>query len=315
MRLEISVGEQRLRLRENGTLVMTCAISTSKWGLGSKPGSNQTPVGRFRVAEKHGDGAPIGTIFRSRKPVGHWNPRGRGARRRPDHQPHPLARRPREAQPQHLPAVHLPPRHKPGTPARHTPQPRLHPPRPTATSSNSSIACLWEQRCSFCRRFPGCACLRFLRFAHDRTHRHRVAVAANRPAHAGPGPTNGQATAAAAMPVLLDEPPESQQAGTKIHAEGTGCGWHVLEIAIERRRRLQASWSRPFDNHLVLLAPDAQRDGGHRDGVGQRWQIFAIAGLILCHAVEGIGGVRPPGENGGGRGRVCQPFDRGSACG
>jgi L,D-transpeptidase YbiS len=76
MRLEISVGEQRLRLRENGTLVMTCAISTSKWGLGSKSGSNQTPVGRFRVAEKHGAGAPIGTIFRSRKPAGRWNPRG-----------------------------------------------------------------------------------------------------------------------------------------------------------------------------------------------------------------------------------------------
>jgi lipoprotein-anchoring transpeptidase ErfK/SrfK len=75
VRLEISVGEQRLRLRENGTLVMTCAISTSKWGLGSKSGSNQTPVGRFCVAEKHGDGAPIGTIFRSRKPVGRWNPR------------------------------------------------------------------------------------------------------------------------------------------------------------------------------------------------------------------------------------------------
>jgi L,D-transpeptidase YbiS len=76
-RLEISVGEQRLRLRENETVVMTCVISTSKWGLGSKPGSNQTPVGRLRVFEKHGAGSPLGTIFRSRQPVGRWNPHGR----------------------------------------------------------------------------------------------------------------------------------------------------------------------------------------------------------------------------------------------
>jgi L,D-transpeptidase YbiS len=60
---------------------MCCAISTSKWGLGTEPGSNRTPTGRFRVAEKHGDGAPAGTVFKSRKPVGRWRP---GDRVRPD---------------------------------------------------------------------------------------------------------------------------------------------------------------------------------------------------------------------------------------
>jgi L,D-transpeptidase YbiS len=70
--VEILVSEQRLRLREAGTVRLCCAISTSKWGLGSEPGSNRTPTGRFRIAEKHGDGAPAGTIFKSRRPVGRW---------------------------------------------------------------------------------------------------------------------------------------------------------------------------------------------------------------------------------------------------
>ncbi len=49
-------------------------VSTSKFGLGTEPGSYKTPLGRFRVAERHGEGAPLGTIFKSRQPVGLWNP-------------------------------------------------------------------------------------------------------------------------------------------------------------------------------------------------------------------------------------------------
>ena len=75
--IEILVGEQRLRVRRDGKVLMCCAISTSKWGLGSEPGSNRTPTGRFRVAEKHGAAAPVGTIFKSRQPVGRWRPGGR----------------------------------------------------------------------------------------------------------------------------------------------------------------------------------------------------------------------------------------------
>ncbi len=72
--IDINVAEQRLRLWEGGTLLMCCAISTSKYGLGSEPGSNRTPLGLFRIAEKHGDGAAPGTIFKARVPVGHWSP-------------------------------------------------------------------------------------------------------------------------------------------------------------------------------------------------------------------------------------------------
>lgn len=72
LRLEISVNEQRLRLWEGDRILLTCAISTAKTGIGSTPGSNQTPAGLLRVAEKHGEGAPMGTVFRSRRPAGLW---------------------------------------------------------------------------------------------------------------------------------------------------------------------------------------------------------------------------------------------------
>ena len=44
----------------------TYPISTSRFGLGSEPGSYKTPLGRFRVAEKHGQGAPLWAEFKSR---------------------------------------------------------------------------------------------------------------------------------------------------------------------------------------------------------------------------------------------------------
>lgn len=45
-------------------------VSTSRFGVGQKAGSNQTPLGLHRIAEKIGGGRPIGTVFRSRLPVG-----------------------------------------------------------------------------------------------------------------------------------------------------------------------------------------------------------------------------------------------------
>ncbi len=47
-----------------------CLISTSAYGVGQLMDSNQTPLGLHRVARKIGGGQPIGTVFRSRKPVG-----------------------------------------------------------------------------------------------------------------------------------------------------------------------------------------------------------------------------------------------------
>lgn len=45
-------------------------ISTSRFGPGQVQGSNQTPLGLHRVAEKIGAGWPQGTVFKSRLPVG-----------------------------------------------------------------------------------------------------------------------------------------------------------------------------------------------------------------------------------------------------
>lgn len=46
-------------------------ISTSKFGIGQVAGSNQTPLGLHRIAEKIGDGCDAGTVFKGRKVIGH----------------------------------------------------------------------------------------------------------------------------------------------------------------------------------------------------------------------------------------------------
>jgi L,D-transpeptidase YbiS len=73
-RIEISIGTQSLTLWEDACVVKRWPCSTSKFGIGSQEGSNRTPLGAFVVREKHGAGAPAGTIFKSRQPVGLWTP-------------------------------------------------------------------------------------------------------------------------------------------------------------------------------------------------------------------------------------------------
>jgi L,D-transpeptidase YbiS len=67
MQIFVHVPSQTLDLLDDaGNLVRRYVCSTGKEGLGFEPGSNKTPIGRFRVAEKHGDGAEPGVIFKSR---------------------------------------------------------------------------------------------------------------------------------------------------------------------------------------------------------------------------------------------------------
>jgi lipoprotein-anchoring transpeptidase ErfK/SrfK len=71
MRIHVHVSSQTLDLLDDsGALLCRYACSTSKFGLGSEPGSNHTPTGKFRVAEKHGHDAPAGMIFKGRQPTG-----------------------------------------------------------------------------------------------------------------------------------------------------------------------------------------------------------------------------------------------------
>ena len=66
----ISVPEQRLALLDEGTLMATYPISTSKFALSDLPGSRGTPLGELEVAEKVGAGAPLGAVFKSRRRTG-----------------------------------------------------------------------------------------------------------------------------------------------------------------------------------------------------------------------------------------------------
>ena len=66
----ISVPEQRLALLDEGTLMATYPISTSKFALSDLPGSRGTPLGELEIAEKVGAGAPLGAVFKSRRRTG-----------------------------------------------------------------------------------------------------------------------------------------------------------------------------------------------------------------------------------------------------
>jgi lipoprotein-anchoring transpeptidase ErfK/SrfK len=66
----VSVSDQKMLLVRDGSPVKTYKISTSKFGVGDRPGSNCTPLGRLQVAKKIGNDAPLGAVFKSRRPTG-----------------------------------------------------------------------------------------------------------------------------------------------------------------------------------------------------------------------------------------------------
>ncbi len=69
-RVVISVPEQRMALLDQGVVMATYPISTSKFGLGDFPGSNCTPLGELEIAEKVGGSAPSGAVFKDRRRTG-----------------------------------------------------------------------------------------------------------------------------------------------------------------------------------------------------------------------------------------------------
>lgn len=68
-RIEIGIAEQRLRLWEGELPSHEWPVSTARAGTGFAEGSLQTPLGRFRICEKIGHGAPERTLFQSRVPI------------------------------------------------------------------------------------------------------------------------------------------------------------------------------------------------------------------------------------------------------
>ena len=70
-----SVANQRLtvlnRKREwSFSEEQQIVISTSRFGVGQESGSEKTPLGLHRIAEKFGDDLPAGMVFKGRKVVG-----------------------------------------------------------------------------------------------------------------------------------------------------------------------------------------------------------------------------------------------------
>ncbi len=69
--ITIDIPTQRLVLRdEKGRVRFEAPVSTSRYGVGSEPGSFRTPTGRFRIAEKIGEETPPWAVFVGRKWTG-----------------------------------------------------------------------------------------------------------------------------------------------------------------------------------------------------------------------------------------------------
>src|SRR5204863_7266654 len=66
----ISTRDQKLAVLDRGNLMAIYPVSTSKFGLGDWRGSRYTPLGQLEIAEKIGDKAPPGAVFKDRRRTG-----------------------------------------------------------------------------------------------------------------------------------------------------------------------------------------------------------------------------------------------------
>ncbi len=68
--VRVSIRDQKVALVEKGKSFKVYPCSTSKFGVGDRPGTYATPVGNLRVASKIGAGAPAGSAFHGRQRTG-----------------------------------------------------------------------------------------------------------------------------------------------------------------------------------------------------------------------------------------------------
>ena len=69
--LTVNISRQTVSLFADSQFVKKYPCSTSRFGIGQDENSNCTPLGLHRIAEKIGAGEPAGTVFKSRKIIGH----------------------------------------------------------------------------------------------------------------------------------------------------------------------------------------------------------------------------------------------------
>ena len=72
--IEISISAQHLRVVDGKREIASFIVSTSRFGQGSREGSNMTPLGDFEIGEKIGEKAQLMTVFKGREPVGIHDP-------------------------------------------------------------------------------------------------------------------------------------------------------------------------------------------------------------------------------------------------
>lgn len=70
MLIRVDVPAQRLCLEHGGEVLMDVAVSTARNGVGEAHGSECTPRGWHQVRARIGEGCPLNTVFRGRRPTG-----------------------------------------------------------------------------------------------------------------------------------------------------------------------------------------------------------------------------------------------------
>jgi lipoprotein-anchoring transpeptidase ErfK/SrfK len=68
--IDICIKTQQLHLLENNHTLKTYAVSTAKNGAGELRGSECTPRGWHNIRAKIGDGQPLYSVFKARRPTG-----------------------------------------------------------------------------------------------------------------------------------------------------------------------------------------------------------------------------------------------------
>jgi lipoprotein-anchoring transpeptidase ErfK/SrfK len=69
-RVVISIPDQKMTVYNDAQTLAEYPVSTSKYGIGDRPGSYATPLGELEIAKKIGADAPAGAVFKSRRFTG-----------------------------------------------------------------------------------------------------------------------------------------------------------------------------------------------------------------------------------------------------
>jgi len=64
--LVVSFSKQEMKVVDGERVLKTYRVSTSRYGVGNREGSNRTPRGLHKVAERFGAGEPAGRVFVAR---------------------------------------------------------------------------------------------------------------------------------------------------------------------------------------------------------------------------------------------------------